>query len=189
MKKNFTKLLATVLLFAFAFQSCKKGENDPFISLKSRDARLTGTWELASYSKERNSTTTTDVSSSETVKTETYSGSLVTQTVTSSSSSSSKVYTDSDTWSYSETLTIEKDGTYKLEVIEDDVSDTETGYWWWVDGKKNKIGVSLDGTVYILDRLAGDEMVVVENYELKTVDDGEVESITVTNEYTYSKVD
>ena len=41
-------LLSTILLAAFAisFQSCKRGENDPTISFKSRTERLSGEWKL-----------------------------------------------------------------------------------------------------------------------------------------------
>lgn len=41
--KNFTTLLALVLL-ATLFTTCKKGEEDPAFSLRTRKARLTGDW-------------------------------------------------------------------------------------------------------------------------------------------------
>ena len=32
-----------------ATPSCKKGENDPFMSLSSRKARFAGTWDMTAY--------------------------------------------------------------------------------------------------------------------------------------------
>jgi hypothetical protein len=45
MKKVFLVMLAALIVIP-AFQSCKKGENDPAISFRSRDARLIGNWKL-----------------------------------------------------------------------------------------------------------------------------------------------
>lgn len=44
MARNYPILLALVSLFLFS--TCKKGEDDPFISLKSRKARIEGEWRL-----------------------------------------------------------------------------------------------------------------------------------------------
>ncbi len=46
MKK--TIYILTVIALIFAFSSCKKGAEDPSISLLSRKARLTGKWEMTS---------------------------------------------------------------------------------------------------------------------------------------------
>lgn len=35
-----------MLLFVFVFESCKKGEDDPFLSLRSRKSRVAGEWQL-----------------------------------------------------------------------------------------------------------------------------------------------
>lgn len=39
-------ILTCIILLLTEFTSCKKGEEDPFLSLRSRKARLTGTWVL-----------------------------------------------------------------------------------------------------------------------------------------------
>lgn len=46
------KQLAIVLILALSFGACKKGENDPFLSLKTRKGRLSGNWKVtfADYS-------------------------------------------------------------------------------------------------------------------------------------------
>jgi hypothetical protein len=46
--KNFKIALFVVLAAAFVLPSCKKGENDPFLSLHSRKARVVGEWKLTS---------------------------------------------------------------------------------------------------------------------------------------------
>lgn len=37
-------ILAFCAIFALPFQSCKKGEDDPFLSFRSRKARVVGEW-------------------------------------------------------------------------------------------------------------------------------------------------
>ena len=62
MKKSKKLLIIAlgVVIISPLFQSCKKGEEDPFISLRSRDKRITGTWKLNKIEK-TTITTTTDV--------------------------------------------------------------------------------------------------------------------------------
>lgn len=53
-------MISRTLLFAFAITlllGCKKGENDPSFSLKSRKARLTGSWVAESAEWTKNDTT------------------------------------------------------------------------------------------------------------------------------------
>lgn len=52
------KIILLVLIAISAF-SCKKGENDPFLSLHSRKARVVGEWTLKSGSITYNGSTTT----------------------------------------------------------------------------------------------------------------------------------
>lgn len=80
--KNFVKVTAAVLLLAsFGLESCKKGENDPFLSLRSRKGRVAGDWKITAGSG-------TDVSGS-TTTTWTYDGATYTQTSGSNSTSTS----------------------------------------------------------------------------------------------------
>jgi len=61
MKKVLLSLAAIVLLSTVFITGCKKGEDDPGISFRSRDARVTGTWTLSSSEtvSTYNTTTTT----------------------------------------------------------------------------------------------------------------------------------
>lgn len=59
MKKIITLLLVTGIIISIPLmEGCKKGDEDPFISILSRNARIKGTWKLISRS---NITTTTTV--------------------------------------------------------------------------------------------------------------------------------
>lgn len=53
MKKLGVYLIATVMILtgAISIQSCKKGDDDPVISLKSRKDRFTNTWTLTKMEK------------------------------------------------------------------------------------------------------------------------------------------
>jgi hypothetical protein len=52
MKKLKIYLVAAMIgLTALTFQSCKKGEDDPVVSLKTRKDRFTNTWVLTKYEK------------------------------------------------------------------------------------------------------------------------------------------
>lgn len=165
--------LAIVILLGISLQSCKKGENDPFLSLKTRDSRITGSWELISM--ERNSQSS-----------ETYNG-----TTTSYSNSATLkdgvityIYgTDVNTYLYSEKLSILKGGEYTNEVtltlLDQTESDTdsESGRWYWMDNKKKKTGISIDGSEWVVDRLTDKELVLKNQYE---------NSDSSTNGYSYS---
>jgi len=107
-------LLAAILVLP----ACKKGENDPFLSLKSRKARLVGEWEL----KEGTQTQT----SGSTTVTYTYNGSTCSYSFSGQSASVA----------YTEKITIDKDGTYEKVVNMDGDISTEKGAWYF--GGKNK---------------------------------------------------
>jgi hypothetical protein len=44
-------IAALIALTSLTFQSCKKGEDDPVVSLKTRKDRFTNTWMLTKYEK------------------------------------------------------------------------------------------------------------------------------------------
>lgn len=48
------KCLLGVILFALTMPACQKGDNDPYLSVRTRKNRLSGTWNLESYNLERN---------------------------------------------------------------------------------------------------------------------------------------
>ena len=46
MKKSLLALVAISVVASGTLSSCKKGENDPFLSLRTRKARLVSDWKL-----------------------------------------------------------------------------------------------------------------------------------------------
>jgi hypothetical protein len=118
MKKLFLVLLVAIIAIP-TFQSCKKGENDPTISLRSRKARLVGEWTLS-----EGSYTYTEPGGSASYV---FNGSTKVTTI-SGFPSVSQIYTQK--------VTIEKDGSYKIELNNDGNFSTEEGGWFF--GDKNK---------------------------------------------------
>ncbi|HEY4799001.1 MAG TPA: hypothetical protein VII99_08000 [Bacteroidia bacterium] len=129
MKKTIT-ILACLFLTGIGFYGCKKGPNDPFISIWSRKHRLTGDWTISSG--------TQSSTSGGSITTTTWSGSTVTRTA----GGSSMIGTGSMK------LSIVKDGTYTFTqnitwtTTPSFISNyTETGTWNWtgrVGALKNK---------------------------------------------------
>lgn len=120
-------------MFLSVFTGCKKGENDPALSLLSRKARLSGSWELSSA----NYTNNYDGD----ITTYSYDGTLMTITGNGN--------TDVKNWS--EKITINKDGSFTSTETRDyqyyDYNDFEwktgtyieaiEGIWFFVDGNKD----------------------------------------------------
>ncbi len=120
-QKSFITLLL-ICSIVIGFTSCKKGEDDPFLSLKSRDSRLKGEWVMKSASI----TDTYSASGLSSTSTTTYNGTQMTETVA----------TGSDTWAYTYNITIEKDGTCKMVEVDDGSTTNYEGTWVW--SHKNK---------------------------------------------------
>ncbi len=55
MKKTFV-LLAGIIIGSLVLEGCKKGENDPFLTLSSRRARLAGDWKMTKLEMTQTST-------------------------------------------------------------------------------------------------------------------------------------
>ena len=110
MKNKFLVLGLAVLLItsSLSFVGCKKGENDPGLSLKSRTARITGEWELSKGDWEE--LTTSTYSNTTSINKDSYSFDNGALSVTEFDGTN----TDSYTIDMEYTLTIEKDGTYEL---------------------------------------------------------------------------
>src|SRR5687768_17542969 len=102
MKKSLFTLLACMVI-AVAFTGCfRKGEDDPFISLRTRNTRLINNWKLTNYS----GTVTEDGS-----YTTTYSYANNKLTV---ATSGGEALPYSNTEDYKMELDIKKDGTFNI---------------------------------------------------------------------------
>jgi len=183
MKKQILKLSMAVAIIALVFSGCKKGENDPFISLKSRTSRLTNTWELSAMDY-----TTTSVNSTYTFSYK-YSYSSGIQTVTSTTTVGGSSSTTTSTSTLTKKITFEKDGTYKVEINDDGDLSTIEGNWAWLGKSKpaelaDKEAVMLSSTkevdgsdtdnysgksndfddMLVFDKLSSKELVVLYDY-------------------------
>lgn len=170
--KKFNSII--ILFFAFIlgatliFESCRKGEEDPFLSLRSRDKRITGTWVLKSVDWSTvNTNTISDTSSTVITKVtdkKTFDGSnLITSTLTTielagvttnSVSESENAYSveviinKDNTYTYTETKTESKkcsgstsDCTPVLISQPDATKKNGAGTWYWGNSKDQKIDV------------------------------------------------
>ncbi|MCB0735957.1 MAG: hypothetical protein KDC92_00495 [Bacteroidetes bacterium] len=139
-----------------AFNSCKKGEEDPFLSFKSRDNRIQGEWLLdnVQITKETITLNRTPQGAESRVKsTRTYSfskddpGSVVDVTMLNGAETNNQTrpLISSDV-----TLTINADGTYSSkDSVEFNIrgeilnfKNKVTGQWIWGNSKKNKAAIN-----------------------------------------------
>lgn len=106
--------LYIVVFFLLSVSSCKKGENDPFLSLRSRKARLVGEWSL------KNGLENYQINNID-IKIE---------------YSEDQKTINSNEYKYSEKLNFKKDGTYEWITKDNNATITEKGTWEF--GRKNK---------------------------------------------------
>lgn len=139
--KKVTKILLAVAVVA-SVAGCKKGPEDPSISLKSRSARLVGTWELTGMQSDITSneveydnygTTSEEKVTSNTTTSTVLSGSSVTSTTTTTMSSEPKTGTNysatqtvKSTFTLAAEWTIEKEGLVNATSTEGPASTTTT---------------------------------------------------------------
>ncbi|MFZ5554150.1 MAG: hypothetical protein ACOZCO_13620 [Bacteroidota bacterium] len=137
MKQIVTTTLAGVAVMATLFSGCKKGENDPFLSVHTRKARMTGDWKLTS-----GKTTETDYnsfSSTTTVTTTTFDGANASESMVVTTPVSSNTFTDS--YVYTENMTFNRDGSFSGTNVNDGITTTFEGTWNFEGGvgeTKNK---------------------------------------------------
>ncbi len=117
--KKVNKILVLLLVAVFAIpmlNSCKKGEGDPFLSLKSREGRLKGEWKLVSGTETGTSGTTSYTATyTETMCTYTFSG-------------------NSQSFPYTEVVEFLKDNEFKSTTTQDGDIETCEGFWAFMDG-------------------------------------------------------
>ena len=134
------------LFFAPTFQSCKKGEEDPGLSLRSRTARLAGEWTVTEMnqtatSENTNSSSGGFSSSGTSVEDQSFDGTSLTIYSTNTSVNSVGTTTTLDTIVYDVvgmTYTIEKDGTFKS-TNNKMATETNTYSWGTVTYKQEEV--------------------------------------------------
>ena len=159
-------LIAVIVLATFV--GCKKGENDPGISFRSRDARVVGEWKVSSMEDETTTKIGTPVTSNKS-ETNKFDGSKKIKTVVVDGTTSPQQADDNK---YEVKLEIKKDGTLaysETRTAPDGVvsSFSTTGTWNWADSRKNKTTISLNyfggqtlsSGFYDIDQLKNKEMI------------------------------
>ncbi len=171
-----------LILMTFAtLTGCKRGEEDPFLSFRSRDSRVTGTWEL----KKATLVMTTTISTSGSLNTETYTISIESGILTETGpggSGGSSVYTRE--------ITLEKDGTYKATDNSDGYISEESGNWWWLNDSKNKTRLAFDDdySSYLVEQLKNKEIILTRSiYYKETEPSGDWEEETEELRMIYEK--
>ena len=131
MKNLITKIvLITTVLVAF---SCRKGEDDPLLSLLSRRARVTGEWKMTAYQYKSlyyidaatyiNDSQISDGQTIRLIREDYYpQGSIIEDTIEK----------------YSVSYEFEKNGKYKIVETRDDFSRIDEGSWNFVGKNKGK---------------------------------------------------
>lgn len=193
--KTFSKILfLTILVTSILFSGCRKGEDDPFFSFRSRTTRLTGDWELTKAS----------------FKTEEYETKRI-STSYEYSSGKLKVTVEDEAYgtligeqSYTENYSFDEDGTYSSLVTSGDDRYSTKGNWIWIrdnedidledeeaivmtittdyNGNIFSGRTNLPSAVWVFNRLSNDE-IIVELDSKSVYQNGEYYSITGTFTY------
>lgn len=199
MKRVFLIISALILLLS-VFNSCKKGEDDPFLSLRTRTQRLTGTWTL----KSADYTKTEKMGSWYTAKYHyIYDGSKYNKEI-----SYNDTLNNVETYNYSEEIEFKKNGTYSKNYSNNGDNFTEEGMWTWImknkeselkdkeailititkeidtSGTETYSGVSnYPDDMMVFKKLSNKEFVIHFDYSHSN-EDGEIASYTGTMTYT-----
>jgi hypothetical protein len=120
--KKLTKAVLAIIVVASSITACKKGDEDPGFSLKSRKGRLSQEWNVTDYKSEVTEIETTNPSlpgdptvTRTDVITTTYTGNTANQKTVSTTTSAGVSATETTTFtgtSTQNTMTFEKDGTW-----------------------------------------------------------------------------
>ena len=132
MKKT-TLIFLSAILLTGTFVACKKGDNDPFLSLRSRKDRLSGLWTV----KEETVNEVITIPGSTTTNNVVYDGQMA---ISSSVTVASGVSTTTiDTSKYSVSLDIKKTGNYEKKKVNANLLDIEVYSGTWMFLGKSKI--------------------------------------------------
>lgn len=190
-KLSILMLLAVVLILP----ACKKGENDPFISLKSRDGRITAKWKLTTIAGTESDITTQSGATSTVSKSITYNGSTEV-TTTTTSMTGLPAQTSTTTSIYTFDMTIDKLGVVTYNLTEPPDSYTGNGTWVWASNSKDKdvITISLNGNAgflfsgtYDISQLKSKELVLQVTTDESSTSSNQTETKHTEYAYTFEK--
>lgn len=160
--KNIKQLLIITLAVMLILPACRKGEDDPGLSLRSRDARLIGTWDINTHNhnklrvKKSEIIQTNEIIDTTSTITIIYDGTnyTTTENVRADEGKYNQQYFELNTTVYTITLTFEEGGTFTyskkgitIENLEDDM--IRNGNWSWGNADKKKILLHLNFQGYV----------------------------------------
>lgn len=177
----FTLRTLLLALSATVLASCRVGEDDPLLSLSSRNARLMGEWKVTewTYEERYESTQTSNTGSTyKRLEIDVFSMNGATGTMQAISGvayDGEPMVADSSTNTFSRfgvTISILEKGV--LEMASDlaytspsgvavNSTDAITTGWFWVDQDEDKAAIALNGTAYTIVELRKDRMVLTSN--------------------------
>lgn len=142
MKNTITKLMMALVLMG-TLSECKKGPDDPLISLRSRKARVTGDWQVTE------GTSTNIYSSGNYSSSSSSSYSKISYSRVSTSTYNGTTTTNTKNGTFQFSISFEKDGTFSLTRAMDTDISTIKGTWNFtgkVGELKNKEQIVLNVT-------------------------------------------
>jgi hypothetical protein len=131
MKTKITKLLmlTTIMVVITFAESCKKGDGDPSISLRSRKARVVGEWVIDNWVDQSSNTTTNNdngsITSSSGTNNLTINGTNILIT-SSQTSSGGTLFSTNGSGVVSAKMTFEKDGSFTRNIQYSNMNYTQT---------------------------------------------------------------
>ncbi len=193
--KRLSVVIIALMIFLPLINSCKKGENDPTLSFKSRDGRITEKWKL---NKIEGTIVTSVTSLVQTTRTQniTYDGNTYTE-----ASTTTGFPTETKTGTGTFEMNIEKNGLMStVESYTPTVSSflqtiKENNTWFWANNDKKKTTIVLNaggenlfksGT-YTINRLAGKELILKLKYDYNNTIDNTINSGSRDFTYTFEK--
>jgi len=123
MKITIKLLILTLLGLSILTSSCRKGEDDPFLSFRSRNARLSGEWKLVEASKRYEEKVDLKIIAT--------TFELHGNTMKAIQSQVGRPNLSME-FNYSERIEFDKDGTYDYSIREDGNNYFSKGNWMWV---------------------------------------------------------
>lgn len=163
---NFSKLISPLLLlvFSLSFMACRKGENDPLLSLKTRNARLTGIWELKSSEERFGFTDYFDGVLIESSVTRTLTDGLLTQKSVDNYTQNTVTDVfeyDKILGTFSSDLSITKEGKFTSTLTFNNEVTENVDSWVWLNTGKKKTAILMNGITYEVDRLTDKELTLI----------------------------
>jgi hypothetical protein len=147
--KKILVLSLGLLFMGSTFTACKKGENDPFMSMKSRKARVAGEWTVSGSEGTEKETENFDSQGDSytfvQTETSTYNGvtntTVATSVITNLTTAAAVTDSETTTSTYTETYSFDKEGTYvytRLTTYSDGSSNKSENEGTWSFLGKNK---------------------------------------------------